>query len=95
MWDMTKAECELLILHKTEEIFKIYREYNPDGNYLTMYVLNGHVSCSNNYQEADSEHPISAWYAPEEEDQWMSSYHSDGKLTFVDYQTGEVVKECP
>ena len=33
---MTRKETETKILDKMQEIVEIYREYNPDGEYLTL-----------------------------------------------------------
>lgn len=35
---MDRRECEKLIYKKLEEIREIYRQYNPDGIYISMQI---------------------------------------------------------
>lgn len=58
---MTRAECETKILEKMKEIWNIYREYNPEGNYFTAYVINHphpseelFISFNNSHYEEDN-----------------------------------------
>lgn len=88
---MTRTECEAAILRNMIEIEKIYKEYNPDGNYLTMYIYDGHYSVRNDSREADKDHPLDAWYRPDER-KYPYSY-SEG-LNF-DISTGEVIGYAP
>lgn len=37
---MDKKTAEEKILKKLFEINKIYKEYNPDGNHISMFILN-------------------------------------------------------
>lgn len=48
---MTREECEKLILFHIEQIEKIYKEYQSDGNYLSVAILDGDLSCNNDYWE--------------------------------------------
>ena len=48
---MTREECEKLILLHVKQIEKIYKEYEGDGNYLTMAIVDGNLSCNNDYWE--------------------------------------------
>lgn len=35
---MDRRECEKLIYKKLEEIREIYRQYNPDGTYISIQI---------------------------------------------------------
>lgn len=87
---MTRTECEAAILRKMIEIEEIYKEYNPDGNYLSMYILDGHYSVRNDSREEDKECPLNAWYRPDER-KYPYSYSED---TTFDINTGEVVEDA-
>lgn len=68
---MTKVECESIIIEKLKEIMSIYHEYNPEGNRLSLYVMNDHYSVNNDYYEADCKKPLSAWV----EDDYEEVFH--------------------
>lgn len=36
---MTKERLEMEIILKTREIFRLYKHYNPNGNYLNISVI--------------------------------------------------------
>lgn len=55
---MTRDECELAITERFKEIVEIYKAYNPDGRYLTMFFMDGHISFNNEDWDADKENPI-------------------------------------
>ena len=46
---MNKEKCEDMIIRKLLEIEKIYKEYNPDGDYLTMHISNTAISANNSH----------------------------------------------
>ena len=46
---MDRSECEELLVRKVLEIRRIYKEYNPDGDYLTMHVSNTAISINNSH----------------------------------------------
>lgn len=87
---MTRTECEAAILRKMIEIETIHKEYNPSGNYLSMCILEGHYSVRNDSRNDDKDHPLDAWYRPDEQ-KYPYSY-SEG-LNF-DLNTGEVVENA-
>lgn len=43
---MTRQECEQVLIGMMESAFRIFREYNPDGKWLTMSIRNGDISVS-------------------------------------------------
>ena len=90
---MTKIECEAAVLKKLLEIEEICKQYNPDGNYISMCILNGHYSVNNDYQEADKDHPLNAWYRPDEfVDPY--SYSREFERTVFNIETCEVVEDA-
>jgi len=40
---MTKEDIEQLLLMKFEDIVRAYKEYNPEGTYLTISYLDGSI----------------------------------------------------
>lgn len=48
---MTRKECEQAMEQKLREVIAIYKQYNPDGKYLSMTYLDddgdGYVQCNN------------------------------------------------
>lgn len=44
--------CEQKILDKMKEIREIYKEYNPDGRYLTLSIIDDSISFWNSYRVA-------------------------------------------
>ncbi len=55
---MERKTCERLILEKLEEIKEIYKEYNPNGDYLALSIVGGWISVNNEYYDKDAEKPI-------------------------------------
>ena len=57
---MTKQECEERIESLLLEIGEIYKEYNPDGDYLTLccFVKQGDYFFNNDYPKKDKDKPI-------------------------------------
>lgn len=60
---MNKVECEQLLIQKLLEIQKIYKEYHPDGDYLTLHISNIAISINNAHWAGgkDSDHPINVF----------------------------------
>ena len=71
---MGRIECEKAIIQKMREIMDIYHEYNPDGEYLSMTIVNDHFSVNNIYFEDDYEHQIQAWVEDSYEDVYSNNY---------------------
>lgn len=36
---MTQLECELALIKKLEEAVEIYKQFNPDGNHLSIFWM--------------------------------------------------------
>ena len=90
---MNKIQCEHKILLKLAEIGEIYHKYNPDGKYLSMAIVDGHMDVTNSYNGADKEHQINAWCDPSKDNEvasW-SDGHSHGKMVLFDLITGKII----
>ena len=53
-----RYECEEKLLKKMEELYKIYKEYNPDGDYLGFTISDHYVMCNNKYWGKDANRPV-------------------------------------
>lgn len=59
---MKREECEEEIYRFMVEIWKIYKQYNEDGEYLSMTIYGDSWSVSNSYYNKDIDKPINgAW----------------------------------
>lgn len=57
--ELTRKVCERMILRCCKYILKIYKEYNPNGNYLGIAIFNDSISVNNAHWEgADKERPL-------------------------------------
>lgn len=64
---MTRQECETKILKKVVEIEGIMKEYNPNGEYLTIAIIGGgDIDIHNEYWKDDLDKPIKFWLSKEE-----------------------------
>jgi len=56
---MSREECEAKIAQQVREIWSTYLQYNPNGKYLTLSVLDGStIMFSNEYSGDDFDKPI-------------------------------------
>lgn len=58
---MTKEECEKKLVNKIKEMWDIYKEYNPEGDFINVYISNGILTINNRYYGADGNKPIDYW----------------------------------
>lgn len=65
---MNRTECEAKIMEKLEEINEIYKQYNPNGTYLTGAVVDNCISFWNRYYNEDKDTPINIWKSLKKED---------------------------
>jgi hypothetical protein len=50
---MTREQAEKKIRDKFVEILKIYKEYEPEGEYLTLHYIEDCISFNNRYWESE------------------------------------------
>jgi hypothetical protein len=57
---MDRIECENRIVELLREIESVYKQYNPDGKYLAMFINGDTVTANNQYWVGgdDSELPL-------------------------------------
>ena len=55
---MTRDECEKKLAEKLYEIKGIYKEYNPDVDYLRLNITNEYISACNEYYLNDRYKPV-------------------------------------
>lgn len=56
---MTRKECERKLAAQIQELWKTYREYNPDGKYLSVACIgDDYRDCNNQYFSDDEDKPI-------------------------------------
>lgn len=61
---ISREEAEKRILLALEDIWADYMKYNPDGDYLSMYIIGNKdkkyvaYAANNIHYAADKEHPI-------------------------------------
>lgn len=46
---MTKEQCEMMIIEKMEEIEEIYKQYNPNADYLNLIIRKDVLRFNNSY----------------------------------------------
>lgn len=55
---MTREDTEKAISEKVEELWEIYKEYNPQGYNLSLTVTNDLILFNNVYWADDKNNPI-------------------------------------
>lgn len=55
---MTRLEAETKIVEHLDAIKNIYREYNPDGNHLSLCISKFGTSFNNEYWDRDKHKPV-------------------------------------
>lgn len=56
---MTRKQCENEILKRLKEIQEIYKQYHPNGDYLSISIGNDCISMNNAYwEENDEKNPL-------------------------------------
>ena len=46
---------------------EVYKEYNPDGNYLSIGIVGGNINIANSFFADDKEKPLNIWMPADEE----------------------------
>ena len=67
---MTKEVVEMKMVDKVKELIEIYKEYNPNGDYLSIgiFIKHGHISIHNTYWDEDADAPVNVNINEENED---------------------------
>lgn len=60
--NMEREECQKQIRELMIQIRDVYRKYNPDGNYLAMFIEGDHLMVNNAYWEDDIDRPLDKFY---------------------------------
>lgn len=55
---MDKKTCEILLLDIASDMMNTYHQYNPDGTYLTVSIIDGRVYIHNQYWKQDKDYAI-------------------------------------
>lgn len=55
---LTREQAEAKILDLFKRIHKVHKQYNPDGEYITGCVVDGHIMVFNSRNAEDKERPI-------------------------------------
>lgn len=63
---MNRAECEAKLEALMREAWEVYKQYNPEGEYLTMSINDGVLSINNAYWAEDAEKKVSIFDYVEE-----------------------------
>lgn len=51
---MTRQECESKLLDLADQMYKVYKQYNPSGDFLSMRCLDtGYIGVDDCYFNAD------------------------------------------
>lgn len=53
-----REQMERVIVAKIQELYKLYREYNPNGDMLSMSASRDFICANNQYWKDDKECPI-------------------------------------
>lgn len=71
-----REDLEREILEMFGEIVKKYKEYNPQGDYLSCSYVDGTLNTNNACFGRDRENPVDAFVCLEGEGVFVSKYHS-------------------
>ena len=66
---MTKEVVEMKMVDKVKELIEIYKEYNPNGDYLSIgiFIKSGHININNTYWDEDVDAPVNVCINEENE----------------------------
>ena len=59
---MTRKQCEKKIRDLMIQIDKVYHEYNPEGTYLNLSIVDDTLMANNSYYSDDADHPLDIYY---------------------------------
>lgn len=59
---MKREECEKQIIDLMIKIRNVYKEYNPDGEYLNLAIMGDTLMANNMHYTDDADHPLDIYY---------------------------------
>lgn len=59
---MKREECEKQIIDLMIQIRDVYKEYNADGEYLSLAILGDTLMAYNMEDEDEADHPLDIYY---------------------------------
>lgn len=59
---MKREECEKQIIDLMIQIRDVYKEYNADGEYLSLAILSDALMAYNMEDEGEADHPLDIYY---------------------------------
>lgn len=62
---MKREKCEKQIRDLMIQIRDVYRQYNADGKYLSMCIMDDFVNMNNSFYADDADHPLNMSYTIE------------------------------
>lgn len=79
MGKLSRIECESAILRKMKEIIDIYHEYDPDGDYISLYMLDNKTIHVNNDSYEDGK-TINCFISDRNENNAIGTVFEGGNL---------------
>lgn len=59
---MTREQCEKKIIDLMIQVDNVYHEYNPEGAYLNLSIVDDNLMANNRYYSDDADHPLDMYY---------------------------------
>lgn len=57
-----RIQIENKLIMKALDLYQVYKEYNPNGDYLSLSFLNGYVNMFNEHWENDKDNVIDCYF---------------------------------
>lgn len=57
-----RKQIENVLIMKALELYQMYKEYNPNGDYLSLSFLDGYVNMFNEHWENDKDYVIDCYF---------------------------------
>lgn len=77
--DEKRKQIENDLIFKALELYQMYKEYNPNGDYLSLSFLNGYVNMFNEHWEKDKDNVIDCYF-----DDSTGIQHREYQNEFID-----------
>ena len=71
-----RKQIENKLIMKALELYQMYKEYNPNGDYLSLSFLDGYVNMFNEHWENDKDCVIDCYF-DDGEDRVIHREHQD------------------